>query len=133
MTGGQFASEPVASMPIAWQGDFAGASERFHGQLAAAGFARTPICVIGAAGDAEQYAEVFEEETPRAGMPARFLVRLMLRDECEHLFTLADLPDLLEHFDRLAPLVMHAMAGQAGQARQRQPRAKRAKRNGDER
>lgn len=113
MSGGQFTSSVIESMRMVNLSAFAGESESFHGQLIAAGFVPTPICVIGAAQDGERYMEVYEEETLHPGMTVRFLVRLMIRDECEHLFTLADLPDLLEHFDRLAPLLTQTVGSHA--------------------
>lgn len=134
MSGGQFTSALVESVRMLRLSDFAGESESFQGQLVAAGFVPTPICVIDTADGGEHYAEVYEEAALRPGVPVRFLVRLLIRDQCEHLFTLADLPDLLEHFDRLTPLLTHTVESQGRQTRAHRalaaaaPRASRSQR-----
>ena len=123
MSGRQRSSDLIESMVVLRASDVADESMSFRGQLAAAGFVPRPICVIGTVDDSEYFAEIFEEEALRPGMSSRFLVRLMVRGECVHLFTLADLPDLLEHFDRLTPLLTHALRGQEPQTAARRVRA----------
>lgn len=101
------------------------APESFHERLAIAGYVPAPICVIGAVGDAAQRAEVYEQESGAADRPGRFLVRLVVPGECEHIFTLADLPDLLRHFDRLWPL-FPPLAAEGARGRLRSSRASEA-------
>lgn len=88
--------------------------ESFHERVIAAGYVPAPICVIGAAG---QRAEVYEKESGAVDRPARFLVRLVVPGACEHILTLADLPDLLEHFDRLSPLFLPLVGDARGRPR----------------
>lgn len=131
MSGGQRGSDLVESMLVLRPSDVADEPMSLRGQLAAAGFVPRPICVIGTVDDGEYCAEIFEEEASYPSMPPRFLVRLRVRGECEHLFTLADLPDLLEHFDRLAPLLTHTVEThklQAGAQRARASAGTRARR-----
>jgi hypothetical protein len=102
--------------------DDGAAPESFHERLTVAGYVPAPICVIGAVGDAGQQAEVYEKESGAADRTGRFLVRLVVPGECEHIFTLADLPDLLGHFDRLAPL-FPPLAAEGTRGRSRSSRA----------
>ncbi len=80
------------------------APESFHERLVAAGFAPTAICVIGTVDNRQRRAEVYEEEACSPSHPPRFLVRLIVPGECEHVVTLDNLPEVLGHFDRLMPL-----------------------------
>ena len=109
-------SSTVADIIIPGPDGDALASGSFHDRLVAAGFVPRPICVIGTVDDGTRYAEVFEEESRAWGRPACFLVRLVVPGECEHIFTLADLPELLQHFDRLTSLFAHVAEGRASGA-----------------
>lgn len=101
------------------------AEEALRDRLVAGGFVPTPICVIGSVEDGERRVEIFEEQARTPGHPQRFLVRLVVRGECEHAATLADLPDLLEHFDRLVPLFTRLAGGVGRRARAALPSAAR--------
>jgi hypothetical protein len=133
MNGGWPIGAPFDQAPAPAENDPIG-RENWRARLVTAGFVPTPICVIGTVDDGKRWAEVYEEDTYAPGRPPHFLVRLVVHGECEHVFTLADLPELLRHRDRLAPLLRRVAKGRAkgragpddGQARRAPASARRS-------
>jgi hypothetical protein len=98
------AAPPAGNRFVARGGQLAIEAEEFRALLLAAAYQLRPICVFGQETD-RHWAEVYEREAGTMAAPAQFLVRLVVLDECQHILELDDLPGLLTHLERLAPLL----------------------------
>lgn len=92
-------------------------AERIREMLLIGQFNTTPICVVGDERTA-YWAEVFEREAMVLETLARFLVHLVVPGDRDYIFTLNDLPDLLQHIERLAPVFAPLLASEARQSPQ---------------